>query len=626
VHASSSAKTRAVVAKEACSPSIVQKPSKIPSIASQPSRTDDSSTSQEVHVNTDTVLRSASVAPIASAGRRGWDHPSFHLNTNTPANTGPFSNTRGALRRAAANNRTATTINRQVEPHLNNRDFISAPSQLEVPLHERNKKVPLLRRAQTSAEIQRATISENGGSDTQNRVSAGNLSHLQLRFLSTTTRKPFKSPVKRTQTIHKILGLQLAQPAQDEQLSSHKKTLHLKRILFGRYVAIAGNSREAQTGTSTSYEESVIVSAGERICSSDKEVPASILIDLQHHSPAQEPTRNIESTRHQLFGHLHSVVKHLLPTQKRKSLTSEEENRLHDKGSAQDSDDTEVMPSEERETTATLHGVSVNHGQFHSPLEDEEVASWTEDQSTPPPKRTETWIDLSHKHLEEVIQRHPSHSPLAPDDGKELTQTQDNDELSATPTNTDSSGCSVRVLLADCQSASSPIAARYLLTFERGSNTPNKDGWLRVGSFHDRCGDFEFNHANDPMKIPQRQFLANNTPTDRDRLINRLRWPSISTVRVVEVSDFRRNLKEHVTRSSRIHGSTEFVAEGLDCQDSIIETKGRDRQSLNKTRTPHHWGQDKGERSITGTKTKRQELEWVKMKNSLIWIQHSLED
>lgn len=84
----------------------------------------------------------------------------------------------------------ATTIKRQVEPHLNNRDFISAPSHLEVPLHERNKKVPLLRRAQTSAEIQRATISENGGSDTetQNRVSAGNLSHLQLRLLSTTTR------------------------------------------------------------------------------------------------------------------------------------------------------------------------------------------------------------------------------------------------------------------------------------------------------------------------------------------------------------------------------------------------------------------------------------------------------
>ncbi|PRP89073.1 hypothetical protein PROFUN_01793 [Planoprotostelium fungivorum] len=115
--------------------------------------------------------------------------------------------------------------------------------------------------------------------------------------------------------------------------------------------------------------------------------------------------------------------------------------------------------------------------------------------------------------------------------------------------------------------------------------TPNKDGWLRLGSFHDRCGDFEFNHANDQMKIPQRQFLANNTPTDRDRLINRLRWPSIST-------GFRRNLKEHVTRLLRIHGSTEFVAE--------------DRQSLNKTRTPHHWGQDKGERSITGTKTKRQ--------------------
>ncbi|PRP85274.1 hypothetical protein PROFUN_06876 [Planoprotostelium fungivorum] len=75
---------------------------------------------------------------------------------------------------------------------------------------------------------------------------------------------------------------------------------------------------------------------------------------------------------------------------------------------------------------------------------------------------------------------------------------------------------------------------------------------------------------------------------------------------ILRVSDFRRNLKEHVTRSSRIHGSTEFVAEGLDRQDSIIETKGRDRQSLNKIRTPHHWGQDKGKRSITGTKTKRQ--------------------
>ncbi|PRP73611.1 hypothetical protein PROFUN_16531, partial [Planoprotostelium fungivorum] len=83
-----------------------------------------------------------------------------------------------------------------------------------------------------AAEFQRATISENGGSDTQNRVSAGNLSHLQLRFLSTLTRKPFKSPVKRTQTIHEIMGLQLAQPAQDERLSSHKKTPHLKSILF----------------------------------------------------------------------------------------------------------------------------------------------------------------------------------------------------------------------------------------------------------------------------------------------------------------------------------------------------------------------------------------------------------
>ncbi|PRP73614.1 hypothetical protein PROFUN_16534 [Planoprotostelium fungivorum] len=80
------------------------------------------------------------------------------------------------------------------------------------------------------------------------------------------------------------------------------------------------------------------------------------------------------------------------------------------------------------------------------------------------------------------------------------------------------------------------------------------------------------------MKIPQRQFLANNTPTDRDRLINRLRWPSISTVRVVEVSDFRRNLKEHVTRSSRIHGSTEFVAEA------------------NRTRLPGQHNRDEGER------------------------------
>ncbi|PRP89071.1 hypothetical protein PROFUN_01791, partial [Planoprotostelium fungivorum] len=66
--------------------------------------------------------------------------------------------------------------------------------------------------------------------------------------------------------------------------------------------AIAGNSREAQTGTYTSYEEPVIVSTGERICSSDKEK------QRVHH-------------RHPLVGHLHSVVKHLLPTQKRKSLT-----------------------------------------------------------------------------------------------------------------------------------------------------------------------------------------------------------------------------------------------------------------------------------------------------------------
>ncbi|PRP73676.1 hypothetical protein PROFUN_16723 [Planoprotostelium fungivorum] len=111
----------------------------------------------------------------------------IHLNTNTPANTGPFSNTRGALQRAAAHNRKATTIDREVEPHLNKRDIISAPSHLEAFAREKQENsLPYL--AQTSAEIQRDTISETGGSDTQNRVSAGNLSHLQLRLLSTTTR------------------------------------------------------------------------------------------------------------------------------------------------------------------------------------------------------------------------------------------------------------------------------------------------------------------------------------------------------------------------------------------------------------------------------------------------------
>ncbi|PRP83639.1 hypothetical protein PROFUN_03794 [Planoprotostelium fungivorum] len=64
-------------------------------------------------------------------------------------------------------------------------------------------------------------------------------------------------------------------------------------------------------------------------------------------------------------------------------------------------------------------------------------------------------------------------------------------------------------------------------------------------------------------------------------------------------------MKEHVTRSPRIHGSTEFVAEGLDRQDSIIETKGRDRQPLNKTRTPRHWDRDRGkdQQSLNKTQT-----------------------
>ncbi|PRP73422.1 hypothetical protein PROFUN_09652, partial [Planoprotostelium fungivorum] len=45
--------------------------------------------------------------------------------------------------------------------------------------------------------------------------------------------KPFKSPVKRTQTIHEILGLQLAQPAQDDQLSIHKKTSISRKFYSG---------------------------------------------------------------------------------------------------------------------------------------------------------------------------------------------------------------------------------------------------------------------------------------------------------------------------------------------------------------------------------------------------------
>ncbi|PRP85273.1 hypothetical protein PROFUN_06875, partial [Planoprotostelium fungivorum] len=44
--------------------------------------------------------------------------------------------------------------------------------------------------------------------------------------------------------------------------------------------------------------------------------------------------------------------------------------------------------------------------------------------------------------------------------------------------------------------------------------TPNKDGWLRVGSFHDRCGDFEFNHANDPKKS-QKFHNGNSWQTTR---------------------------------------------------------------------------------------------------------------
>ncbi|PRP81255.1 hypothetical protein PROFUN_02089 [Planoprotostelium fungivorum] len=196
---------------------------KSPSITSQPSRTDDSSTSQEVHVNTDTVLRSASVAPIASAGKSGCDHPSFHLNTNTPANTEPFSNRREALQRAAANNCMHThPLTRPPQNvklnHLNNHEPILAPSHFEVPLHERNKKVPLPCPAQTSTEIQRATISENATCVT-----------LHLRYDSRIFNGTF---VKQTQTIYEILGLQLAQPAQDDQLSIHKKTLDLRKFLF----------------------------------------------------------------------------------------------------------------------------------------------------------------------------------------------------------------------------------------------------------------------------------------------------------------------------------------------------------------------------------------------------------
>ncbi|PRP75152.1 hypothetical protein PROFUN_15166 [Planoprotostelium fungivorum] len=91
--------------------------------------------------------------------------------TAAPLKSTPTSG-REEQSQAHAPSNEATTIKREVGPHLNNRHFISAPSHLEVPLHERNKKVPLPCPAQTSAEIQRATISENGVSDTQNRASS----------------------------------------------------------------------------------------------------------------------------------------------------------------------------------------------------------------------------------------------------------------------------------------------------------------------------------------------------------------------------------------------------------------------------------------------------------------------
>ncbi|PRP76724.1 hypothetical protein PROFUN_11727, partial [Planoprotostelium fungivorum] len=284
-------RTRAVVTKEA---SIAQKPSKSPSVAPHPSQTDDNSTS---HVNTDTVLRSASVAPIASAGKSGWDHPSFHLNTNTPANTGPFSNTRKALQRAAANNR-MLKLTSIIATHFGTIAYGGTFAR------EKHENYFLPRPAQTSAEIQRDTISDTDGSDTQNRVSEGNLSHLQLRLLSTTTRV----------TLHlrhdcRMFDAHLWLPWDFNSSSQHTTSKNTQKDSRSQEYFIQELQRLRLVPPF--YEEPVIVSAGERICSSDKEVlHRSRLISNTTHlhenppeteSPAQTSTRRPPTLCRQTF-------------------------------------------------------------------------------------------------------------------------------------------------------------------------------------------------------------------------------------------------------------------------------------------------------------------------------------
>jgi hypothetical protein len=70
--------------------------------------------------------------------------------------------------------------------------------------------------------------------------------------------------------------------AADEAIASDEDDHELICSSNDDNVAIADHSRDAQTG--------------ERIYFSDEEVPALIPIDLRHHSPAQEPTRNRESS------------------------------------------------------------------------------------------------------------------------------------------------------------------------------------------------------------------------------------------------------------------------------------------------------------------------------------------
>ncbi|PRP74915.1 hypothetical protein PROFUN_16051, partial [Planoprotostelium fungivorum] len=304
--------------------------------------------------------------------------------------------------------------------------------------------------------------------------------------------------------------------------------------------------------------------AGERICSSDKEVPASIPIDLRHHSPAQEPTRNRESTTDIHLLATYTLLSNIYSRHENGNHSPEggpeEENCLHNEGSAQDT----CRLKNER---PLLH-CTVSAGPIHA--------------------STKKYRDLDRSLSRTPGRGYPKTSIALTSRDNESTQTQDNDELSATPTNT------------------------------KSSSAASESSWLIVDLYgvQSELKTSEQRRLAQEPKIPQRQFLANNTSIDRDRLISRLRWLSVSTLKINNQPT------------------------GLDRQDSIIETNARDRQPLNKTRTPRHWDRDKGERPTISQSdsnatslgprqmedTKRQELEWVKVKNSLIWIQHSLED